>query len=728
MQKNPIGTANVVMMEGVIIIMKIKPIQNLQDAYSSVIGLTIMITDNDNKLLTKPSGLIEIVSLLLEYPKKIVEDSIEGILGKVNGIQQAIVYETLTGFKVLVVPIKIRKKIVYYLLAGVLIDESVKILIKSKISGKVQEHEWATWERALNSTPSYVHEQIGCTLNKLEELAEMVELFLEREEEKAKYAQRVQLLNLVHLMDSGDPNWLQGVLGVFTRVMDFEFAGFASKQSKGEQYTVINTVGFKGNATLQGATFFNGEGFLGQVGLTKQMGYWEKSDQDPRISFFTKRGIKAKVIICYPIKYEDHFFGLLFGGDTSTPDLSEEQADMGALLANKLSIDFYCSANKASNERRQIQMSAFKEMTLGILDIKDKDAFIQMLIEILERTIAVTSTCLLLEKKGQKTKDIYTSSSSTLAFSSAYVQNLELTYFGKESRSISMVHKPIYRNWNGLEMIEFPLVLEQKLLGVLGVYCGGGSIDEENMPLIRAMNTIVVTRMQLEAQVQVPSSSTSIDIATLLHQVLLEWNPQAYYKALRVKELTQGFLKQLEGSLEDITWIGQVSLLSAYEPEVLSSSIGEISAVSMLREVRRYRMNETKNESIEIESYPLVKKVLYMVVWYYEFGDREWYTKLPFSLEEPLRQSFELFLSTQTERIVKPLVETKERLTPREEEVLNHILQGKNNSEISETLHISSHTVKNHITKVYGKMRVSSRGQAIAKVYQTSLTEPTKKR
>ena len=46
--------------------------------------------------------------------------------------------------------------------------------------------------------------------------------------------------------------------------------------------------------------------------------------------------------------------------------------------------------------------------------------------------------------------------------------------------------------------------------------------------------------------------------------------------------------------------------------------------------------------------------------------------------------------------------------------MLELIVQGLQNREIAEALFISEHTVKNHITKLFQKLKVSDRSQAIA--------------
>ena len=52
-------------------------------------------------------------------------------------------------------------------------------------------------------------------------------------------------------------------------------------------------------------------------------------------------------------------------------------------------------------------------------------------------------------------------------------------------------------------------------------------------------------------------------------------------------------------------------------------------------------------------------------------------------------------------------------LTPREQGVLNLIVQGYSNQQISEALSINYSTTKNHVSSVLGKLRAKSRTEAV---------------
>lgn len=66
---------------------------------------------------------------------------------------------------------------------------------------------------------------------------------------------------------------------------------------------------------------------------------------------------------------------------------------------------------------------------------------------------------------------------------------------------------------------------------------------------------------------------------------------------------------------------------------------------------------------------------------------------------------------------------TKAVLTQRETEILSLLGKGLSFSEIGESLHISSHTVAQHIKKIYRKLAVHSRGEAVYEATQMGILQ-----
>jgi len=64
-------------------------------------------------------------------------------------------------------------------------------------------------------------------------------------------------------------------------------------------------------------------------------------------------------------------------------------------------------------------------------------------------------------------------------------------------------------------------------------------------------------------------------------------------------------------------------------------------------------------------------------------------------------------------------------LSAREHEILDWVRLGKTNEEIGRILDISAFTVKNHLQRIYRKMDVLNRAQAIGKLEDAARRRPS---
>ncbi|MFD9699914.1 response regulator [Lentzea sp. NPDC059081] len=63
-------------------------------------------------------------------------------------------------------------------------------------------------------------------------------------------------------------------------------------------------------------------------------------------------------------------------------------------------------------------------------------------------------------------------------------------------------------------------------------------------------------------------------------------------------------------------------------------------------------------------------------------------------------------------------------LTPREREVLTFVGHGRSNSEIADYLTLSEATVKTHVARIFAKLELRDRAQAVVLAYETGLVTP----
>jgi DNA-binding NarL/FixJ family response regulator len=62
---------------------------------------------------------------------------------------------------------------------------------------------------------------------------------------------------------------------------------------------------------------------------------------------------------------------------------------------------------------------------------------------------------------------------------------------------------------------------------------------------------------------------------------------------------------------------------------------------------------------------------------------------------------------TQAERLVEKF--PSQKITPREQEILILLLEGRKNQQIASVLGVSGHTVKNHVYNLYQKLGTDNR-------------------
>ena len=77
---------------------------------------------------------------------------------------------------------------------------------------------------------------------------------------------------------------------------------------------------------------------------------------------------------------------------------------------------------------------------------------------------------------------------------------------------------------------------------------------------------------------------------------------------------------------------------------------------------------------------------------------------------------------------IAPIIVQAHQLSTREQEITQLIARGVATAEIAATLHLSPHTVRDHVKAVFEKVGVSSRGELVAKLFAEHYAPPLHER
>ena len=80
------------------------------------------------------------------------------------------------------------------------------------------------------------------------------------------------------------------------------------------------------------------------------------------------------------------------------------------------------------------------------------------------------------------------------------------------------------------------------------------------------------------------------------------------------------------------------------------------------------------------------------------------------------------FSSSATDRVRDQIV-----LTGRELEVLNLVLEGKSSKEVAQLLFLSKRTIDSHLARIYEKLHVCNRVQAIRRAVELGLVSDSQR-
>lgn len=714
-------------------------LQDLQDAYAKLLDVSLLLTDRTGKPLTKPSGLTPLTGLLFvrEYADLIERAS--PFLAAMLHVNQPILYDVLPGIKVALAPVVFGGETHAFIWAGAFMEAKAKELIKEYVCDQLNDS--ATWTEALDLHVLRDPEDLRQDLQRLEKLAGIVATLLQSQYQKTDLRESMLLIKewsaVLGKRELQLEDWLPHVQQAGS---ELQFVGYAQKEEDG--CFVIRAVRGEQAESLMGVSFMIGEGFLGVTAVTGESGYWEQIERDPRILFFTQKGIRPHALFCLPVMQGETISGLLFGGTQDNRSIRKETLERAALLSSLFGMQLAYQTMQTSMESQLLYLNSLVEIARAMTSLRDMNRILYILVDMSLHLAKGTASCVVVKTDDAHIQVI--SRGLNVERADAYGKAVADRYFAAEKQATASSIDPVaYWEEGEQAFAEFPILYHGRVQAVLSVaYPEMKEGAEENSLL---MGLVSMAGVALQLVRETAEHTVSRRYAEHLHRSLRQWDPASYREAIEAQELIESFGRAQGISPTVIRTLVQACLIAAFDLDVLRETIPEQTEVlTILADYRSLLEGGLPPAAIGRGSYSYSYggQLLSLIYRYLKHGKQLHLLRQPLPGYDPLLceqvvsflQKREVINRTvalggsdngtemgEQAAVLRKRIREMLPLSVREKEVLELVVQGATNREIAERLYISEHTVKNHLTNIFQKLNVTDRTQAIALVYQKAL-------
>ncbi|WP_163970658.1 LuxR C-terminal-related transcriptional regulator [Oceanobacillus halotolerans] len=695
-------------------------LKELQSIYAERYGLTIITTDSSGQLLVEKGGKNELCKILYESFVKQVKENVK----RNWQFRTPVFYDIWPGIYTIVTPIHIEGGHTYMLWAGLFIEEDTAEFVKKQLSQ--MDITQRDWDLILANTPEITQSNREEILHANRKLAALIELCLKESEGQNLF----QLQNQLFQQAFTTKNDMEALFHDFISIYQtFDFFGLASKQ-QGDTYEVTHIVG-ENTATFQGVQFVPGEGFLGRVIITDERGFLDNANQDPRTLMFRQSlESQPKSLFACPIKQQNGEKAVFFGGSFTNSRISKTSQELVKMIAAIAEVRLQMDMLQSEQYQQLNRLTALIEICKLMAITPDVKRIIYILVDISLNLVEGGFSCLVLHDKETDNMNVV-SRGNWKGHMEEYVKDAAKRYQLENRKQYQPeaatphVHEV---SW-GASIIECPLIYRDQLLGILCV----GTTNQSNQVIEKHANFLqtlaIIGGVSLQLASRGEENYLDQQVNTLF-RAIQQFDNETFTQLEKATNMAGEFATKQGLAVPMIKAIVQACQLSYYSASFLEETLQD-SHISMIVQEAKILMDQ--EYSIKWEETSVPAQIVALTLSYTRNHSIE-DLKQKSGNTTGLIESFTAFINET--QIQEDQISLKEEiniekklhtvsttikelnLSPREQEVLDLVIQGFNNKQIAEQLYISGHTVKNHVTKIFQKLNVPDRAHAISKVYQ----------
>lgn len=524
-----------------------------------------------------------------------------------------------------------------------------------------------------------------------------------------------QVARLAALSNEGE---LAGLLEAFLGLDHaFDFAGFANVE--GNECVITHCVGNPAGSSMIGTTCMIGEGFIGQTAASGTSGVWQDLRDDPRAWLFHQHGIVPDSLLCCPVMGEQTVSGVLFAGSATRPDRFSQQLDYGLLLTSLVRQQLIRQKQEADLSKLSQRIRVLKEIVRLLAGTRDAEKLAYMLVD-MSMTLFPARFSAIALFEGEDMPDRVRIVSRGLAKEECerYAKSLLMAHQKrqpeKDPRTFVL---PTVRETEWGPVLECPM-LHHELHGVLSV--SAGETNEDDVSFLGTLAIIGAIALHYYKGWH----GSGQHLVHQLHQAVAVLNPEVAERSVQLQELADAFSDELDLPEAERERIRQAALLYACPPALLHNLFAaDPRLAAIAADAHRLAIDRAKEPLPDQTEWSEGGELLGLLARYLQ-ADRR-LDDVVWDRESVLFRRFSVFLCRQRIQDRQVRLDGEEGadlslLSNREREVFRLLVEGMSNRQIAKALFISEHTVKNHITNIFGKLSIRDRAEAMAFYYKMS--------
>jgi DNA-binding CsgD family transcriptional regulator/putative methionine-R-sulfoxide reductase with GAF domain len=495
----------------------------------------------------------------------------------------------------------------------------------------------------------------------------------------------------------------------------FDFVGFAEMID--DECVITHMAGNPEAGALVGTSCMIGEGFIGQAVATGVAAAWQDVRHDPRVLPFQRAGLEVGSLICCPVVRQGRVQAVLFAG-VADGGITRMHASLASILSNMADNLRIRNERLSAMTKQSQRISALKEILHLMTKAKDTEIITYMLVDMSLNLLSGRFSAIALFDPDESPDEMRIVSRGLSREESEQYGKMLLAEYGHSGAAAAAWDqaRSFVRETEWGTVLECPIGFNHKLLGVLSVATDAS--DAEAGSFLAALAVTGAVALDLLGN----RARQFRDNVRELHEAAAALNPSVGTFSAKLREEAEAFARYLELPDSLCGQIGAAALVIGYSPELCRRVLPTDEPwLAILKEGRRLMESTEPVGPEEEQSLSAGGKILGLAVRYLQAGgdvakmnwhrDSDLFAKFGMYKRAGLVQDRQIRADTRTQPDF-------DQLSKREQEVFLLLVEGMNNRQIADTLFISEHTVKNHITNIFGKLGIRDRAEAMAYYYR----------